>query len=116
MTKSRLIWTLTGMAAVVPALAQERPNVVLFVVDDMGPMDTSVPFLTGEAGVPMRFPLNDWYRTPHMERLSEQGIRFSQFYAQSVSSPSRCSLLTGQDAAYPVDFEGNPILPDPDLL
>ena len=99
MTKSRLILALTGAAAALPALAQERPNVVLFVVDDMGPMDTSVPFLTDEAGVPMRFPLNDWYRTPNMERLSGQGIRFSKFYAQSVSSPSRCSLLTGQDAA-----------------
>ena len=34
-----------------------------------------------------------------MERLASQGVRFSQFYAQGVSSPSRASLLTGQDAA-----------------
>lgn len=99
MTKSRLIFALTGAAAMVPALAQERPNVVLFVVDDMGPMDSSVRFLTDEDGVPMRFPLNDLYRTPNMERLAGQGMRFSQFYAQSVSSPSQCSLLIGQDAA-----------------
>lgn len=99
MNKSRLLYALTGLAAGTLAQAQERPNVVLFVVDDMGPMDTSVPFLTDSLGVPQRFPLNDWYRTPNMERLSERGIRFSQFYAQSVSSPSRCSLLTGQDAA-----------------
>ena len=99
MDKSRLFFALTGLAAGTLAHAQEMPNVVLFVVDDMGPMDTSVPFLTDSLGVPKRFALNDWYRTPNMERLSEQGIRFSQFYAQSVSSPSRCSLLTGQDAA-----------------
>ena len=79
--------------------AQPKPNVVLFVVDDMGPMDTSVPFITDEEGVPVRYPLNEWYRTPSMERLARQGIRFTQFYAQSVSSPSRCSLLTGQNAA-----------------
>ena len=87
------------LAAGALACTQEKPNVVLFVVDDMGPMDTSVPFLTDSNGVPVQYPLNHRYHTPNMERLSEQGIRFSQFYAQSVSSPSRCSLLTGQDAA-----------------
>ena len=87
------------LAAGTLACTREKPNVVLFVVDDMGPMDTSVPFLTDTNGVPVRYPLNHRYHTPNMERLSEQGIRFSQFYAQSVSSPSRCSLLTGQDAA-----------------
>ena len=65
----------------------------------MGVMDTSVPFLTDGKGNPVRYPLNDWYRTPQMERLANQGVRFSQFYAQGVSSPSRASLMTGQDAA-----------------
>ena len=81
------------------AAAQERPNIVLFLVDDMGVMDTSVPFLTDGKGNPVRYPLNDWYRTPNMERLANQGVRFSQFYAQGISSPSRASLMTGQDAA-----------------
>ena len=79
--------------------AQERPNIVVFLVDDMGLMDTSLPFDVDEQGNPVRHPLNDWYRTPNMERLARQGIRFSTFYAQSVSSPSRTSLLTGQNAA-----------------
>lgn len=79
--------------------AQERPNVVLFLVDDMGLMDTSVPFLTDSNGQPQRQPLNNWYHTPNMERLAQQGIRFSTFYAQSVSSPSRSCILTGQNAA-----------------
>ena len=76
-----------------------RPNVILFVVDDMGPMDTSLPFLADSCGRPQRFPLNGWYHTPRMERFAQEGVRFSQFYAQSVSSPSRVSLLTGQNAA-----------------
>lgn len=79
-------------------LGQERPNVIVFLVDDMGVMDTSQPFLTDEAGNPVRHPLNDWYRTPNMERLAKQGVCFSTFYAQSVSSPSRASIMTGQNA------------------
>ncbi|MDR1172580.1 MAG: sulfatase [Bacteroidales bacterium] len=78
--------------------AQERPNVIIFLVDDMGLMDTQVPFMTDGKGNPVRYPLNDWYRTPGMERLASQGIRFSTFYAQSVSSPTRASIMTGQNA------------------
>ena len=32
----------------------DKPNVVIFLVDDMGVMDTSVPFLTDAAGQPKR--------------------------------------------------------------
>jgi len=77
----------------------ERPNIMVFLVDDMGVMDTSVPFLTDGDGKPKRYPLNDYYRTPEMERLAERGVRFSQFYAMSVCSPTRISILTGQNAA-----------------
>ncbi|MDF1752146.1 MAG: sulfatase-like hydrolase/transferase [Verrucomicrobiales bacterium] len=77
----------------------DRPNIMVFLVDDMGVMDTSVPFLTDEAGQPKRYPLNDFYRTPAMERLAGNGIRFNQFYAMSVCSPTRTSILTGQNAA-----------------
>lgn len=76
-----------------------RPNIVVFLVDDMGVMDTSVPFLTDETGTPQRHPLNDFYRTPSMERLAAQGIRFNQFCAMSVCSPTRISIMTGQNAA-----------------
>lgn len=79
--------------------ADPRPNIILFVVDDMGVMDTSLPFLTDGEGNGVEYPLNRRYRTPNMERLAERGMRFSTFYAQSVSSPSRVSLLTGQNAA-----------------
>jgi len=79
--------------------AADRPNIVVFLVDDMGVMDTSVPFLTDDQGNPRRYPLNDYYRTPSMERLASQGIRFNQFYAMSVCSPTRISIMTGQNAA-----------------
>ncbi|MCF2709941.1 sulfatase-like hydrolase/transferase, partial [Bacteroides pyogenes] len=92
---------LIGTLLLTPACsvwAQEKPNIIVFLVDDMGLMDTSVPFIINGQGNPVRQPLNDWYRTPNMERLAETGIRFSTFYAQSVSSPSRASLMTGQNA------------------
>ncbi|MCP4783003.1 MAG: sulfatase [Fuerstiella sp.] len=96
-----------------------KPNIVIFLVDDMGPMDTSVPMLTDESGKPRRHPLNAWYRTPNMERLAAQGVRFSNFYAHTVCSPSRVSIMTGQNSArhHTTDFidayfnNGGPLKP-----
>ncbi|MFK7790324.1 MAG: sulfatase [Phycisphaeraceae bacterium] len=88
---------LTGLT--LASHAADQPNVVVFLVDDMGPMDTSVPFMVGEDGEPKRYPLNDFYRTPSMERLAKQGTRLSQFYAMSVCSPTRTSIITGQNSA-----------------
>ncbi len=88
---------LSGQALFAESAAQ-RPNVVLFLVDDLGVMDTSVPMLADENGKPKRYPLNDFYRTPNLERLAAQGIRFSHFYAMNVCSPTRVSILTGQNA------------------
>lgn len=101
--KTRIL-TAAAMAAVLASLTAslrgaERPNIVVFLVDDMGVMDTSVPFLTDAAGRPNRYPLNDYYRTPNMDRLAARGIRFNNFYAMSVCSPTRICIMTGQNAA-----------------
>ncbi|MGE9268558.1 MAG: sulfatase [Verrucomicrobiales bacterium] len=82
-----------------PASAARQPHIIIFLVDDMGLMDSSVPFLTDAEGRPRSHPLNEFYHTPHLARLAERGLRFSQFYAMSVCSPSRISLLTGQNPA-----------------
>ena len=79
--------------------ATDKPNIVLFLVDDMGLMDTSVPMLTDDNGKPKRHPLNDWYRTPNMERLAALGTRFSNFYSHNVCSPTRVSIMNGQNSA-----------------
>jgi arylsulfatase A-like enzyme len=85
------------------AAAQDKPptlpNIMIMLVDDMGVMDTSLPFLTDESGQPKRYPLNDYYRTPNMERLAKRGIRFNNFCSMSVCSPTRIALMTGQNAA-----------------
>lgn len=82
-----------------PAKENTPPNIIIFLVDDMGLMDTSVPFLTDTNGNSVKYPLNGYYKTPNMEKLAEQGIRFTNFYAHSVCSPSRTSILTGQNSA-----------------
>lgn len=90
----------TILTIVLPATAASaKPNILVFLVDDMGLMDSSVPFLTDGNGKPERHPLNDFYQTPNMLRLAEQGVRFSNFYAMSVCSPTRVSIMTGQTSA-----------------
>ncbi len=59
------------------------PNIVLIFIDDMGYADVGC---YGAAG----------YETPNIDRLSEQGMRFTSFcVAQAVCSASRAALLTG---------------------
>ncbi|MDL2222826.1 sulfatase [Bacteroidales bacterium OttesenSCG-928-M11] len=88
------IFPLLGIADQMKASPEEdRPNIILFLVDDMGWQDTSLPFWTEKTSY------NEIYETPNMERLAQQGMMFTQAYASSVSSPSRCSLLTGMNAA-----------------
>jgi arylsulfatase A-like enzyme len=99
-----LIWIITifiSSCKVAEAVEADipRPNIMIFLVDDMGVMDTSVPFLCDPNGIAIKHPLNDWYRTPNMERLANLGVRISEFYAMSVCSPSRISLMTGQNSA-----------------
>ncbi len=95
-----LVALLAVATLAVPArAAQTRPNIIIMLIDDMGVMDTSVPFLTDAAGQPKRYPLNDYFRTPNMERLAARGIRFNNFCAMSVCSPTRISIMTGQNAA-----------------
>ncbi len=71
----------------------QSPNIIMFLVDDMGWQDTSVPFWT------RRTPFNERYNTPGMERLAAQGMVFTQAYACCVCSPTRVSLMSGMNAA-----------------
>ncbi len=71
----------------------EPPNILVFLVDDMGWQDTSVPFYKEIT------PFNRRYHTPAMEKLASEGKMFTQAYACSVCSPTRVSFLTGTNAA-----------------
>ncbi|MBI4622437.1 MAG: sulfatase-like hydrolase/transferase [Verrucomicrobia bacterium] len=66
------------------AAAEVRPNVVLVLIDDLGYGDL------GCYG-------NTRHRTPHLDRLAAEGIRFTDFHSNgAVCSPTRAALLTGQ--------------------
>ena len=96
----RFIFFLTSLfIASLVCEAAKQPNIIVFLVDDMGLMDTSVPFMLDNKGKPKKHPLNEWYRTPSMERLAARGIRFTDFYAHTVCSPSRSSIMLGQNSA-----------------
>jgi len=64
-------------------LAADRPNVVLFLVDDMGWMDS------GAYG-------SQYYETPNIDRFAQRAMRFTQAYANPLCSPSRASIMTGK--------------------
>ncbi len=50
---------------------EQQPNIIFFLVDDMGWQDTSLPFWTEET------PFNRRYNTPGMERLAAEGMMFT---------------------------------------
>ncbi|MFP6867586.1 MAG: sulfatase-like hydrolase/transferase, partial [Roseibacillus sp.] len=58
-----------------------KPNIVLFLVDDMGWMD-STPYGS------------KYYETPNMKRLERQSMRFTDAYAVPLCSPTRASILS----------------------
>jgi len=70
-----------ALSPAAPAPAAERPNLVLFMADDMGFSDLGC--YGGE--IP----------TPQVDRLAAGGLRFTQFYNNAICGPSRASLLTG---------------------
>ena len=74
--------SLLGVCGLVAESA--KPNVILFLVDDMGWMDSTVYG-------------SEYYETPNMERLARMGVTFSNAYAANpLCSPTRASLITGK--------------------
>src|SRR5688572_3509672 len=78
---------LLGLAlcgASVGAAESRPPNIIMVLIDDMGWGDFSC-FGNTDA------------KTPNVDRLAAEGIRYSQFYVNSpICSPSRTALMTGQ--------------------
>ena len=74
---------LTGlMSNTSRAAAPEKPNIILILADDVGLGDihcTGGPF-----------------KTPHIDKLAEGGLRFEFCYSAPLCEPSRCTLLTGR--------------------
>ena len=69
----------------VPSLthAERQPNIVVILADDLGCCDMTL--------------YNGWVKTPRIEKMAEQGMRFTDFHTNSsVCSPTRAAILTGR--------------------
>lgn len=76
-----------------------RPNIVFILADDLSDRDLGVYG-------------NSYQQTPHLDRLAEQGLRFTQAYAPApICSASRSAILTGRSPAR-LHFEFVTKLPD----
>src|SRR6187402_3115899 len=64
-----------------PSFAQQRPNIILIMADDMGYSDISC--------------YGSEIPTPNLDALAKKGLKFSQFYNTARCCPTRASLLTG---------------------
>jgi len=72
--------------ATLPAMAADKPNIVLIVSDDTGYGDLG-PYGGGEGrGMP----------TPNIDRLADEGMTFFDFYAQPSCTPGRAAMQTGR--------------------
>jgi arylsulfatase A-like enzyme len=71
-------------------LAAEKPNIVIVFTDDQGYGDLACYG-------------NEKTKTPRLDKLADEGTRFTSFYAQTVCGPSRSALLTGR---YPIRSKG----------
>jgi len=67
--------------------AQEKPNIIFIVADDLGWGDVSFH--------------GSVINTPNIDRIARQGVEFDRFYTAPVSSPTRAGLMTGR---YPSRF------------
>lgn len=76
------MFVLCGLYTAAHAQSNIRPNIILILADDLGYSDL------GAYGSEIA--------TPHLDRLAQEGMRFQQFYNNSICAPTRASLITGQ--------------------
>jgi arylsulfatase A-like enzyme len=70
-------------AAQTPTETERPPNIVIILADDLG---------YGDIGA-----YDGWIKTPNLDRMAREGLRFTDFYSSgSVCSPTRAGLLTGR--------------------
>ena len=72
---------LIGLTSLSSIKAEVRPNILVILADDMGFSDIGC--------------YGSEIKTPNLDKLAKQGVRFQQFYNASRCCPTRASLLTG---------------------
>jgi arylsulfatase A-like enzyme len=87
-TKALLLLTTISVAAITAApvaAQQQRPNIVVIWGDDIGQSNVSA-YSRGMMG----------YKTPNIDRLANEGMMFTDYYAEQSCTAGRASFLTGQ--------------------
>ncbi len=82
-TKITFVVLVCLLALIVRSAEAEKPNILLIMADDVG-----IEGLGCYGGVS--------YRTPHLDRLAAEGIRFTRAYAQPLCTPTRVQIMTGK--------------------
>jgi len=77
------IFLILALAAPLDASAPPRPNIIFIITDDQGYGDL------GAHGNPI-------LKTPHLDRLHSESVRFTDFHVSPTCSPTRAALLTGR--------------------
>jgi arylsulfatase A-like enzyme len=81
---SFLIALLLAPLTTLHAAEARKPNIILFLIDDLGWRDLGCQGST-------------FYQTPHIDQLAAEGVRFTDAYAAcAVCSPTRAAVLTGK--------------------
>src|SRR5271170_8119240 len=97
----RALLTIAIVAGFVPgagAQTPKKPNIIFILADDLGYGDLGC---YGQKKI----------KTPNLDRLAAQGMRFTQAYAGStVCAPSRCALMTGKHTGH-AHIRGNGSVP-----
>ena len=75
--------TTASAQAKLESAAEERPNIIIILADDLGWADV------GYHGSDIE--------TPHIDRLAKEGVKLNRFYATPFCSPTRAALMTGRD-------------------
>ena len=84
MVKNALYLLMTACALLsLPVQAEERPNVIVIVADDLGWND--VGYHGGDID------------TPSLDLLAREGMQLDRFYTTPICSPTRAALMTGRD-------------------
>ncbi|MGC8862459.1 MAG: sulfatase-like hydrolase/transferase, partial [Armatimonadota bacterium] len=104
MNRREFLSRITAAAAIAPAAisradaADRKPNIIFILADDLGYGDLGC---YGQKRI----------KTPNIDRMAAEGVRFTQCYAGStVCAPSRCALMVGQHTGHCI-IRGNGLVP-----
>src|SRR5271169_6725841 len=73
------------MAGSLPAAAQQKPNIVVIMGDDVGYWNIGAYHQGMMAG-----------RTPNLDKLAAEGMRFTDYYAEASCTAGRAAFITGE--------------------